>query len=146
MAVKVHAAGFEPQCGTHRLWLLPVVDFSWSFQCEKCREVANLGWGFQIAGMNVEQIGKYCAGLLTEVVGQEFEYAGTVPDGPPSSFMQEMADRLDRLGLTWPWMCSGECGCRLFTDDADKRECGCDGECTGGDAAGTQDGNRGEAV
>lgn len=27
--------------------------------------------------------------------------------------------------------CPGGCGCRLGTDDADRRECGCDGGCCG---------------
>ncbi len=30
-------------------------------------------------------------------------------------------------------LCPGGCGCRLGTDDADARECGCDGPCTGED-------------
>jgi hypothetical protein len=28
-------------------------------------------------------------------------------------------------------MCPEGCGCRLGTEDADARECGCDGPCTG---------------
>jgi len=28
-------------------------------------------------------------------------------------------------------LCPGGCGCRLGTDDADARECGCDGGCCG---------------
>jgi hypothetical protein len=28
-------------------------------------------------------------------------------------------------------LCPGGCGCRLGTDDADRRECGCDGGCCG---------------
>jgi hypothetical protein len=30
--------------------------------------------------------------------------------------------------------CPEGCGCRLGADDADRRECGCDGPCTGGGA------------
>lgn len=33
--------------------------------------------------------------------------------------------------------CPVGCGCRLGTDDADRRECGCDGPCTGDGQAGT---------
>ena len=125
----MHVAGFKPECGTHALRLLPVIDFSYSFRCERCGGTANLGWHGQTAGMSAEQVGHYCAELIGKVTGGEFEYAGTVPDG--RTFMQATADRLDELGLTWPWMCPEECGCRLFTDDADKRECGCEGKCTG---------------
>lgn len=32
-----------------------------------------------------------------------------------------------------PEMCPDGCGCRLGTEDADARECGCDGPCCGGD-------------
>lgn len=95
-----------------------------------------------MAAMTTDECGRYCAELLGRITRQEFEYLGCTPGRPHGSgFMQRMAELMEELGLGWPWMCSGECGCRLLTDDADKRECGCDGECTGqegdGDTAGT---------
>lgn len=38
---------------------------------------------------------------------------------------EDVARQLDRLAP----LCPGGCGCRLGTDDADRRECGCDEGC-----------------
>ncbi len=38
-----------------------------------------------------------------------------------------------------PVMCPGGCGCRLGTEDADMRECGCDEGCCEDDPAGEDD-------
>ena len=40
------------------------------------------------------------------------------------------AEGLGTDDIDWP-LCPGGCGCRLGTDDADRRECGCDGGCCG---------------
>lgn len=49
--------------------------------------------------------------------------------------VKELAELLARAltpGQVTP-LCPGGCGCRLGTEDADARECGCDGGCCGED-------------
>ena len=136
--MRIHATGFEPGCGVHALRLLPMVDFSWSFRCDRCGGTASMSWDRNLVGKTADECGKHCADLLGKILMQEVEYVGTVPV-PDGGLMQALADGLERNGLPWAWMCPEGCGCRLYTNDADKRECGCDGECAGQEDDGEQE-------
>lgn len=53
----------------------------------------------------------------------EFDFA------PEREWWETAAKAATDADLRWP-CCPDGCGCRIGTDDADGRECGCDGPCT----------------
>lgn len=74
-------------------------------------------------------------------MSQELPVAGGAMALPwvPGSYEERAAGRAFRAGweaaekhTAADRCCPEGCGCRLGTQDADARECGCDGPCTGG--------------
>ena len=74
-----------------------------------------------------EQECREAAERLREVVGV-LAVSEPYPDRGRSLLVRVYVEA--RLGRLDGAACPEGCGCRLGTDDADRRECGCDGPCT----------------
>ena len=68
-----------------------------------------------------------CFAEASERARRQAEYAACCPECGYDR--REHAPGCPRCASQEHQLCPGGCGCRLGTDDADRRECGCDGGC-----------------
>jgi hypothetical protein len=93
---------------------------------EDCR---NCGGWLKAAGGPFDGDSRYCSeDCFADAQERESQYAQRMACCPECGYdNQEHAPECSNANP----LCPGGCGCRLGTDDADARECGCDGGCCG---------------
>lgn len=117
-------SGFRKGC-RHRVRLLPVIDFSYAYGCLHCRGYLRAAYSQEMAGKSFRDAAAVPVERLAEILGEPVELVPVTVRMSDAEFSRAC----ESLGLVWPEYCPYGCGCQLGTDDADRRDCACDGPC-----------------
>lgn len=65
--------GMDAACGTHRMRLMPIIDFALGYRCRDCGGMASLGFSSDTAGLSLEDAAKVHLETLARLTGMAFE-------------------------------------------------------------------------